>query len=57
MSTHPLTTPVLDVMSRAPITVTPQTSVGELIALFDRHDFNAFPVVDRAGIVRADGRP
>jgi CBS domain-containing protein len=41
-----MTTPVLEVMTRAPITVKPQTTVGELMALFDRHDFNAFPVVD-----------
>jgi len=40
-----MTTPVLEVMTRAPITVTSQTTVGELIALFDRYDFNAFPVV------------
>jgi acetoin utilization protein AcuB len=46
------TIPVYEVMTRAPITVTPVTSVPDLIALFDRHDFNAFPVVDDRGIVR-----
>jgi CBS domain-containing protein len=47
------TMPVYDVMTRAPVTVTSQTTVTDLIALFDRHDFNAFPVVDDRGIVRA----
>lgn len=55
LKTHAMTTPVLDVMTRAPITVTSRTTVGELMALFDRYDFNAFPVVDEhdilAGIV------
>lgn len=46
------TMPVYDVMTRAPITVTPVTTVTDLFALFDRHDFNAFPVVDEGGIVR-----
>jgi len=46
MKTHVMTTPVLEVMTRTPVTVTPQTTVGELMALFDRHDFNAFPVVE-----------
>lgn len=43
---------VHDVMSTAPVTVSPATSVSDLLALFDRHDFNAFPVVnDRGHIV------
>jgi CBS domain-containing protein len=46
------TMPVHEVMTRAPITVAPLTSIPDLIALFDRHDFNAFPVVDDGGIVR-----
>jgi CBS domain-containing protein len=40
------TTFVRDVMSTAPVTVAPRTSIGDLLALFDRHDFNAFPVLD-----------
>lgn len=52
MTTHATTKPVYDVMTRAPITVTPQTPVRDLIALFDRHDFNAFPVLDDSGIIR-----
>lgn len=46
------TMPVYDVMTRAPVTVSPATTVSDLIALFDRHDFNAFPVVDDRGVVR-----
>jgi CBS domain-containing protein len=49
MRTHAITTPVLEVMTRAPITVTARTTVGALMTLFDRHDFNAFPVVDEEG--------
>jgi len=37
---------VYDLMSSSPVTVGPMTSIGNLLALFDRHDFNAFPVVD-----------
>ena len=39
-------TTVHEVMTSYPITVAPTTSVGDLLALFDRHDFNIFPVVD-----------
>ncbi len=46
------TMPVYDVMTRVPVTVAPGTTVGDLMALFDRHDFNAFPVVDAHGVVR-----
>ena len=42
-------TAVHDAMSTAPITVTPATSISDLLALFDRHDFNALPVMERAG--------
>ena len=51
MRTRTMTMPVLEVMTRTPITVTPQTTVGELMALFDRHDFNAFPVVESGDIL------
>jgi CBS domain-containing protein len=40
---------VHEIMSASPVTVGPTTSVSELLALFDRHDFNAFPVVDDGG--------
>lgn len=49
MATRLSTTPVRDVMTAAPRTVFPDTSVGELLTLFERHDFNAFPVVNTAG--------
>ncbi|MEO8090862.1 MAG: CBS domain-containing protein [Gemmatimonadales bacterium] len=39
-------TAVHEMMSTSPVTVGPATSVGDLLALFDRHDFNAFPVLD-----------
>ena len=42
-------TAVHEVMSISPVTVTPATTVAELLALFDRHDFNAFPVLDQGG--------
>lgn len=40
---------VHEVMSISPVTVSPGTSVADLLARFDRHDFNAFPVVDSHG--------
>jgi CBS-domain-containing membrane protein len=40
---------VREVMTPTPVTVRPSTTVGELKALFEAHDFNAFPVVDEAG--------
>jgi CBS domain-containing protein len=51
MRTHAMTTAVLEVMTRAPVTVTPQTTIRDLMALFDRHNFNAFPVVDHEGML------
>lgn len=51
MNTRGATMPVYEVMTRAPVTVSPGTTVGDLIALFDRHDFNAFPVIDAHGVV------
>jgi CBS domain-containing protein len=42
-------TVVHEIMSMTPITVGPATSVNELLAQFDRHDFNAFPVLDDTG--------
>jgi CBS domain-containing membrane protein len=38
-------TAVHEVMSTDPITVSPVTWVADLLSLFDRHDFNAFPVI------------
>lgn len=49
MTTRATTTPVLDIMTRSPVTVRANVTVGELLALFDRHEFNAFPVLDDRG--------
>lgn len=38
-------TSVHEVMSTTPVMVNPTTSVADLLSLFDRHDFNTFPVV------------
>jgi CBS domain-containing protein len=38
---------VQDVMTRGPVTVAPETSIIEAQALFEKHDFNGLPVVDR----------
>ena len=46
------TMPIFQIMSTAPVTVQPQTTVVELLALFDRHDYNAFPVVAPDGTLR-----
>ena len=40
---------VREVMTPTPVAVRPSTTVVELKALFEAHDFNAFPVVDEAG--------
>jgi CBS domain-containing protein len=45
-------TAVHEIMSASPISVGPATSVTELLAQFDRHDFNAFPVLDARGRLR-----
>jgi len=40
---------VADAMTRQPVTVTPDTTLSELEALFTEHDFNGVPVLDPAG--------
>lgn len=45
------TTPVHEVMSRSPVSVRPSTTVGEMVELFDRHDYNAFPVTDASDVL------
>ena len=42
---------VREVMTAAPVTVSPDTDLAALKALFELHDFNMFPVVDDAGSV------
>jgi CBS domain-containing membrane protein len=44
MPARSVVTRVNDIMSSAPTSVHPSTTIGELLELFDRHDFNAFPV-------------
>jgi acetoin utilization protein AcuB len=43
---------VREAMSRNPITVSPDTTIHELMTMFGAHDFNMFPVVDARGILR-----
>jgi CBS domain-containing protein len=43
---------VHELMTLKPVSVTPGTSLGDLMELFERHDFNAFPVVDHVGVLR-----
>jgi CBS domain-containing protein len=42
---------IRDVMSTAPKTVGPKTSVRALQGLFASHNYNAFPVIDDAGVL------
>ena len=41
--------PVAELMSKAVVTVTPQTTIEELTKLMGSHAFNAFPVVNDVG--------
>lgn len=43
---------IREIMTRSPVTVSPKTGIRRLKSLFDKHDFNAFPVVDEHGLVR-----
>jgi CBS domain-containing protein len=52
MNSHAATMPIYQVMTSTPVTVHPLTTVSELLALFDRYDFNAFPVVAADGTLR-----
>ena len=40
---------VEDVMTRTPISIGPDTPLSEVEAIFEKHDFNALPVVEGAG--------
>jgi CBS domain-containing protein len=40
-----------ELMTLRPVTVTPQTTLGDLMEHFDRHDFNAFPVVGDGAVL------
>jgi CBS-domain-containing membrane protein len=43
---------IREVMTPHPVTVGPETEIRKLKALFDKHDFNAFPVVDKHDVLR-----
>jgi CBS domain-containing protein len=43
---------IREIMTPSPVTVRPDTSISDLKALFERYDFNAFPVVDELGVLR-----
>jgi CBS domain-containing protein len=48
MPTRSVNKRVNDIMSSAPKSVSTSTTLAQLLELFDRHDFNAFPVTDAA---------
>ncbi|HEX7981624.1 MAG TPA: CBS domain-containing protein [Gemmatimonadaceae bacterium] len=48
MPTRGTITRVNDIMSSAPKSVYTSTTIEQLLELFDRHDFNAFPVTNAA---------
>ena len=52
MSTPVTIRPVHEVMTIEPFTVTEDMGLEELMDLFSRRDFNAFPVVDPTGTLR-----
>lgn len=43
--------PIREVMTPAPVTVTPMTPLAELQEVLERHDYNALPVVDDTGLL------
>ena len=51
MQTKVMPRRVAEAMTVRPITIRPETPVGELFALFELHDFNALPVVDAQGVL------
>jgi CBS domain-containing protein len=40
-----------EIMTQRVVTVTPRSTIGDAMGEFDRHDFNALPVVDDAGML------
>ena len=52
MGNRSATIPVSEVMTRTPTSVAPDATIGHVMALFDRHDFNAIPVCDTRGVMR-----
>lgn len=49
--TRTATMPVWEAMSPTPRTIAPDAPVTALLELFTKHDFNAIPVVDDAGVL------
>ena len=49
--TRTATMPVWEVMSPSPIPVRPDTTLAELLELFEVHDVNAFPVIEAGGVL------
>ncbi len=45
------TVPVKEVMTQEPLAVRREMTVGELVTLFEHHDYNGFPVVDDEGML------
>lgn len=52
MDKHITDQPIHAIMTPSPVSVRPEATIAELKALFERYDFNAFPVVDEHGILR-----
>ena len=52
MKTSVMPRQIAEAMTPRPISVRPETPLGELFALFEQHDYNAFPVVDERGILQ-----
>jgi len=44
--------PVGEIMNRRPVTILPQTTIGDLVKLFDTEDLEAVPVLDAEGVLR-----
>jgi len=51
MERHIARKKVKDIMTKDVITVAPKTDLKTLKELFERHDFNSFPVVDKGKVV------
>lgn len=51
MERHIAKAKVGDIMTKDVITVTPETGLKELKEMFERYDFNSFPVVDKERVV------
>jgi CBS domain-containing protein len=51
MSESVSTLPVREVMTKEPMAVHRDMTIGELVILFEHHDYNGFPVVDEEGVL------